>query len=397
MQADPPSGKTVPVRGDAAQPIVAGLLAALVGYASTFALVLAGLRAAGATAAEAGSGLFAATLGVAVLNFALALRSRQPVAFAWSTPGAAFLLTIGAPAEGFGAVVGGFLMAAGLILVAGFWRGLARLVSAIPAPLANAMLAGILLSLCLAPVRAVAELPALTLPIVLAWAAGLFFARRYAVPLAVLVTIIVLVSTTNLPSGALDDSWPALVPVWPVFTLDAFIRIAVPLFIITMASQNLPGLAVMRADGYAVEAAPLFSITGLTSGIVALFGGITVNLAAITAAICAGPEAGADRSRRWLAPLSAGIAYVGLALAAGLAAAFIAASPPLLIEAVAGLALMSSLAGALSGAVGEDSERLPATVTFVTVASGITVLGIGAAFWGIVAGLVLRFVLARAR
>jgi benzoate membrane transport protein len=393
--SDPPPA--LPVRGNAAQPIIAGILAALVGYASTFALVLAGLAAGGATPEQAGSGLFAATLGVAVLNFASAIQSRKPTAFAWSTPGVAFLLTIGAPPDGFPAVVGAFIMAGGLIVLAGFWRGLARLVSAIPNSLANAMLAGILLALCLAPLRAVSEMPLLALPIIAVWMAGLFFARRYAVPLAVAATIIILGLTTDLPAGAFDSAWPQLVPVWPVFTLDGFVRIALPLFVITMASQNLPGLAVMRANGYRVEAPPLFVATGLASAAAALFGGHTVNLAAITAAICAGPEAGPDPARRWLAPLSAGVAYLFLALGAGVAAAFIVASPPILIEAVAGLALMTSLAGALSGALNDEADRLPATVTFVTAASGIIVLGIGAAFWGIVAGLVLRFLIRRAK
>lgn len=375
------------------QPILAGLLAALVGYASTFTLVLAGLAAVGATPAQAASGLLVLCLVQAVLNIVGALRTRTPLSFAWSTPGAAFLISLGALDGGFGAATGGFIMAAALVVLAGLWKPFARAVSAIPASVANAMLAGILLTLCLAPLKAIEAEPALALPIVLAWALGVVFVRRYAVPLAVLVTIIVLSLTTQLPPGALDGSLPTLEFVLPVFTLDAFLRIALPLFVITMASQNLPGIAVMKANGYPITPAPIFVWSGALSAVAALFGGHAANLAAITAAINAGPEAHPDPARRWPASVTTGIAYIFLGLIAGLAAAFIIASPPILIQAVAGLALLTSLAGALANALTNEDERLPAILTFVTAASGITIMGIGAAFWGLVAGIVLMVLL----
>lgn len=380
-------------RGLELQPILAGLLAALVGYASTFALVLAGFTAVGASPAEAASGLLSLCLALALLNVVAAWRTRTPLSFAWSTPGAAFLLSLGSLEGGFAVATGGFLMAAALVVLAGLWRPFARAVSTIPASIANAMLAGILLTLCLAPLRAIEAEPALALPIVLAWVLGVVFVRRYAVPLAVLVTIIVLALTTKLPPGALDGGLPMLVPVLPAFTLDGLLRVALPLFVITMASQNLPGIAVMKANGYDVAPAPQFLATGILSGIAALFGGHAVNLAAITAAITAGPEAHPDPARRWPAPVAAGFAYLALGLVAGLAAAFISASPPILIEAVAGLALLTSLSGALANALASDNERLPAILTFVTAASGITIIGIGAAFWSLVAGIVLLLLL----
>jgi benzoate membrane transport protein len=369
------------------QPIVAGVLAAVVGYASTFALVLAAYAAVGASPAEAGSGLFAICVALGLLNTVISWRLKMPLSFAWSTPGAAFLLTAGEPVGGYPAVAGAFLMTAGLIVLAGLWAPFARAVAAIPAAIANAMLAGILLTLCLAPLKAVAELPLLALPIVLSWAIALRLARRYAVPIAVAVTAIILAVTADLPPGAVQLSWPVLVPVMPAFTLDAFLRIALPLFIVTMASQNLPGLAVMKANGYDVRPAPQFVLTGLVSAALAFVGGHTVNLAAITAAICAGPEAHPDPAKRWLASFAAGWTYLVLALIAGLAASFIAASPPLLIEAVAGLALLSSLSSSLANALAREEQRLPAILTFVTAASGITIFGIGAAFWGLVAGI----------
>ena len=377
------------------QPIMAGALAAIVGYASTFTLVLAALTAAGASPQQAGSGLMSVCIAIGILNIVVSARLRVPVSFAWSTPGVAFILTVGEPVGGFPAVAGAFLVAAALIVLTGLIKPMARLIAAIPAPIANAMLAGMLLTLCLAPITAVAELPALALPILLAWVIGMRFARRYAVPIAVVVTGIMLASSTHLPAGALDGSWPVLVPVMPVFTLDAIIRIGLPLYVVTMASQNLPGLAVMRANGFVLHPAPLFIITGIASAVTAFFGGHSSNLAAITAAICAGPEAHPDKSKRWPAPVSAGVVYLLLAPGAILAAAFIAASPPLLIQAVAGLALLSSLAAALSGALAAEETRLPAVLTFVTTASGITIIGVGAPFWGLVAGigmlLLLRF------
>ena len=377
------------------QPIMAGALAAIVGYASTFTLVLAALTAAGASPQQAGSGLMSVCIAIGILNVVVSARLKVPVSFAWSTPGVAFILTVGEPVGGFPAVAGAFLVAAALIVLTGLIKPLARLIAAIPAPIANAMLAGMLLTLCLAPITAVAELPALALPILLAWMIGMRFARRYAVPIAVAVTGIMLASSTHLPAGALDGSWPAFVPVMPVFSLDAIIRIGLPLYIVTMASQNLPGLAVMRANGFVLHPAPLFIITGIASAVTAFFGGHSSNLAAITAAICAGPEAHPVKAKRWPAPVSAGVVYLLLAPGASLAAAFIAASPPLLIQAVAGLALLSSLAAALSGAVAAEETRLPAVLTFVTTASGITIIGVGAPFWGLVAGigmlLLLRF------
>lgn len=382
-------------RRDFLQPIMAGALAAVVGYASTFTLVLAALTAAGASPQQAGSGLMTVCIAIGILNIVVSARLKVPVSFAWSTPGVAFILTVGEPVGGFPAVAGAFLVAAGLIVLTGLIKPLARAVAAIPAPIANAMLAGMLLTLCLAPITAVAEMPALALPILLAWIIGMRFARRYAVPIAVVVTGIMLASSTHLPPGALDGSWPVFAPVMPVFTLDAIIRIGLPLYIVTMASQNLPGLAVMQANGFTLQPAPLFVMTGLASAATAFFGGHTSNLAAITAAICAGPEAHPDRDKRWPAPVSAGVVYLLMAPGASLAAAFIAASPPLLIQAVAGLALLSSLAAALSGALAAEETRLPAVLTFVTTASGITIVGVGAPFWGLVAGigmlLLLRF------
>lgn len=382
-----------PPRGSLIQPLSAGLLVGIVGYASTFALVLKGLQSVGATQAQAASGLLAILFVKGFLAIGLSLRTRMPISIAWSTPGAALLIATGVPEGGFPVAVGAFLIVAALVVAAGLWAPFGRAVASIPITLASAMLGGILFGLCTAPVRAVAALPALALPVVVVWAVALRFARPYAVPLAVLLTGIVVAVATPVPPGMLADLVPHPIVVMPRLTLDAVIGIAIPLFIVTMASQNVPGLAVLHANGYRPSVGMLFVSTGIASAISAVFGGHTVNLAAITAALCAGPEAHPDPARRYVAGVTAGATYVALGLLASFAAAFVAASPPLLIESVAGLALLGSLAGALQTALSREDERLPAIVTFVTAASGTSFFGIGSAFWGLVAGGLLLAVL----
>lgn len=372
--------------GSPVQPVSIGLLTAVLGFASAFTVVLQGLRAAGASPAEAASGLMALCVAQGALSVWLSWRSRMPISIAWSTPGAALLAASGAPHAGFPEAVGAFLAGAALIVAAGLWKPFARAVASIPPALSSAMLAGVLLDFCLAPVQAVHEMPALALPIVVTWALAWRFARLYAVPLAVAVAVVMIALATDIPSGLLAAARPAPVLVAPVFTLDSMIGIALPLFVVTMASQNLPGLAVLNANGYRPPVGPIFTATGLATAAVAPFGGHALNLAAITAALCAGPEAHPDPGRRWPAAAVAGAAYVAIGLLAGLAAAFVVASPPLLIQAVAGLALLGSLGGAMSAALAREEDRLPAVVTFVTTASGLAFLGIGAAFWGLLAG-----------
>jgi len=375
------------------QPIMSGTLAAVVGFASAFTIVLAGFTAAGATQAEAASGLFAITFGQGILGILFALRTRMPVTIAWSTPGAVLLIAAGKPEGGYAAIIGAYLVAAVLIIAAGLWRPFGERVAAIPIPLAGAMLGGILLELCLAPVHAVATEPWLTLPILAAWALGLRFARPYAVPIAVVVTVVVVALTTALPAGIFASALPHPLFIAPVLSVATAVGIGVPLFIVTMASQNVPGLAVLSINGYKPDVAPIFVWTGVGSIVTAFFGGQSLNLAAITAALCAGPEAHPDRSRRWVATVACGIAYMVIACGAGFATAFVTAAPPLLIQAVAGLALLGSLGSALSSAMSREEFRIPAAVTFVTTASGASFFGISTAFWGLLAGGVLMFVL----
>lgn len=368
------------------QPISAGILATVVGFASSVTILLAGFTAVGASPAEAASGLFAVSFIMGALSIGFAVVTRTPITIAWSTPGAALLLATGAPAGGYAVAVGAFLIAGALVVLAGVFKPFGRAVSAIPLPLAGAMLAGVLLPLCLAPVRAVGAMPMLALPIIVAWALALRFARPYAVPIAVVVTAIMVIASTSMPPGTLDHLLPAPVFIVPAFTLQAIFGIAVPLFIVTMASQNVPGLAVLAVYGYRPAVGPIFMVTGLGSMVTALMGGHAVNLAAITAALNASPEAHPDPARRWIATTAGGVVAILLGCAASFATAFVIASPPLLIEAVAGLALLTALSATLSSALANEEDRLPSIVTFITAASGVSFFGIGAAFWGLVAG-----------
>ena len=369
-----------------AQPIAAGMLAAVVGFASSFAVVVHGLVAAGADPAQAASGLTAASVAMGVCGIVLSLWLRMPISAAWSTPGAALLAASPPVAGGYPVVVGAFLLCGALIVLAGALKPLGRLVGGIPAPLASAMLAGVLLPLCLAPVHAVAVQPIAGLAIIATWALVGRVRRLLAVPAAVVVTGFCVALGQTLPASILADPWPHPSLTTPAFSMAAAVGTALPLFIVTMASQNIPGLAVLRINGYAPEPAPLLTVTGVGTLLAAPFCGITVNLAAITAALCAGPDAGADPSRRWIAALTTGVLYIAFGVFAGVATSFLAASPPVLIEAVAGLALLGALGAALHTATATTEAREPALVTFLVAAAGTTFLGVGGAFWGLLAG-----------
>ncbi len=379
-----------------APPIVfIGILAALVGFASTFALVLAGLRAVGATDAQAASGLMALLVTCGTFSIIMSLKTRMPIAGAWSAPGAALLILTGEPAGGFSAAVGAFLTCAVLIIIAGLARPFGRLVGRIPTALAAAMLAGVLLPICLAPMRAIGENAWLGLPILLAWVVGLRVHRLLAVPFALAAFVVVMLLGVEFPTGWANGLAEAALPhpvfVVPTFTLAATLSIALPLFVVTMASQNVPGLAVIRANGYAPDQAPLLVGTGVLGAVGALFGGHAINLAAITAAMLAGEEAGPDRSARWGGAVVNGISYIIIGTTAGATVAFVSLAPPVLIEAVAGLALVFAFTAAAQTAF-DDARLRPATaVTFLAAASGITILGISGAFWGLLAGITIAW------
>ncbi|MFT4030440.1 MAG: benzoate/H(+) symporter BenE family transporter, partial [Protaetiibacter sp.] len=363
---------------DIAQPVGAGLVSAVTGFASSFALVVAGLKAVGASPDEAASGLLALCLLQGVLAIVLGVRYRMPLAIAWSTPGAALLVAAQATTGDYRAAVGAFLLCGVLLVLTGLWPALARAMTRIPKPIASAMLAGILFPICLAPVLAAVEMPALALPVVIVWLVLARLAPRWAVPAAVLTTVVVVLASGEGADLAAASLWPRVTVTWPVLDPAVLVSLGVPLYVVTMAGQNVPGFAVLTTFGYShPPARAILAGTGAATVAGAVFGGYTLNLAAITAAMVAGPDAHPDPGRRWVASVTGGVAYLVLGLGAGAATVLVSVTPPILITAVAGLALLGAFATAATGALEEPSTRVVAVVTFLVVASGVTVAGIG--------------------
>ncbi len=383
--------------GSLVHPILAGVVGSVTGFASSFALVLAGAHAVGASPAEASSGLLVLCVVQGALAVTLSLATRLPLSIAWSTPGSAVLITAGALTHDFGVAVAAFLVAGILIAITGAWPWLARMMTRIPPPIASAMLAGILLPICISPVQAAVQLPLLALPPIVVWLVLSRFAPRWAVPAAVAVTAGAVVVAAGPDWARTATLAPQLELVAPVFDPLVVISLAVPLYLVTMAGQNIAGFTVLRTYGYEpVPARMILTTTGLASAAIAPLGAQTINLSALSAAIMVG-DAHTPRDRRWIATVTAGTCYILLGLGAGVAGALVTASPPILIESVAGLALLGALITAITGALADPGGRVVAIGTFVTVASGIVVAGLGSAFWGLVVGGVLWLVLRTGR
>jgi benzoate membrane transport protein len=371
-----------------AQPAIAGIVAALVGFASSFAIVLAGLHAVGASDAQASSGLLVLSLAMGVTGSALSFRYKMPLSVAWSTPGAALLITAGHVGGGYPAAIGAFLLAGVLVIVAGLSERVTRAIVAIPGPLASGLLAGVLLQVCVAPAQALVQVPGHAAPMVATWLVLWIVARRWAVPGALAVAAIA-VAIDPAPGAHAAHVLPQLTFTTPHFDLGTLIGVGLPLFVVTMVTQNVAGISVLAAHGYKAPLKPALTATGAGSVIGAPFGAHAINLAAITAAMAAGPDAGPDPARRWIAGAANGLVYFVIGPLAGLATVLLAASPVVLIEAVAGLALLGTLGAALRAAMDDDDKREAAVVTFVVSASGISAFGISAPFWGLVGGLAL--------
>ncbi len=380
-------------------PVGAGVVTALVGYTSAFAVVLAGLRAMGATPGQAASGLLAVTVTMGAASALLSWRYRMPIVSAWSTPGAALLATTGAVAGGWPAAVGAFVVCGVLFVLTGLWPALARWVQRIPAPIAQAMLAGVLLPLCIAPVTSLAEHPWAVAPVLVVWLVLLRLRPRWAVPLAFVAALVViavaLVRSDAVP--AVSELVPHVEWTTPSLTLQALTGVVLPLYIVTMASQNIPGAAVLGTYGYTVPWRPALAVTGVGSVLGAPFGGHAINLAAISAALAAGPDAGPDTSRRWIAGVTSGITNLVLGVVSTGLTAVVLAAPDGVIQAVAGVALVGAFAAACAGAMAAEEARIPAAVTFIVAASGTTVAGVGSAFWALVIGVLVHLALGAGR
>ncbi|SJN38906.1 Benzoate transport protein [Microbacterium esteraromaticum] len=382
-------------RTSLSRPITAGVVTALVGFTSSFAVVLTGLDKVGATPAQAASGLLALSITMGVACVVLAWRYRMPITAAWSTPGAALLAATSAVEGGWPAAVGAFLVVAALILLTALVPRIGALIAAIPPSIAQAMLAGVLLPLCLAPITGIVANPWGVVPVVITWLLFARLAPRWAVPAAFVAATIVVVIGVASTGTDVDPAllMPTFVFTAPTFTVGSIVGIALPLFIVTMASQNVPGIAVMRSFGYEVPWRPAMLVTGIGSALSAPAGGHAINLAAISAALAASPDAEPDPKRRWVAGVSTGVSYIVLGGFSAVFAALVLLAPAAVIPAVAGLALFAAFGASVQQAIDDPGERMPAVVTFLVAASGVALLGISAAFWALVAGLLVRGVL----
>lgn len=373
---------------------VAGFVAVLVGFTSSVALVFAAAQALGASPAQTASWIGALGLGMGLTSLGLSLWTRRPVLTAWSTPGAALI----AASQGLSIeqATGAFIVCALLIVVAGYSGWFERVMDRIPMAIAAALLAGVLARFALDAVLAVRTAPGLVLAMALAYLLGKRLWPRYAVPGVLLAGVTVAAAQGQLHFAGIP--WGLVQPVWvtPEWSLQAMVGLALPLFVVTMASQNLPGVAAQRASGYSdVPVSPVVGATGIASLLLAPFGGYALNLAAITAAICMGREAHEDPARRYTASAMAGVFYIAIGLAGGAVAGLLAAFPRELVVAVAGLALLGTIAGGLSTALQDESHRDAALLTFLVTLSGISVAGVGSAFWGVVAGAAALLALRR--
>lgn len=374
--------------------VTAGFVAVLVGYTSSVAIIFQAATSAGATAAELASWMWALGIGMGASCIGLSLYFRSPVLTAWSTPGAALLVT-GLDGLTMNQAVGVFLASSALITVAGASGGFQRLMSLVPRHLAAAMLAGILVRFGMDAFASMQTRPLLVAAMLIAWLVARMVLPRYTVPLALLAGVAAAALQGLLQLDALD--WTPASPVWmpPEFSWPAFVGVAIPLFIVSMTSQNVPGLAVLRANGYSTPASPLIGWTGFAGLILGPFGGFSFNLAAITAAICMSRDADPDPDRRYMAAVWAGAFYLATGIFGATVVSLFAAFPGELVAAIAGLALLGTIANSLAGALDDVRGRDAAIVTFLATASGIALFGIGSAFWGLVMGLLVHNLRAR--
>lgn len=367
---------------------ISAFVAAIVGFGGTLALVIAAAKAVGATQVETASGVTAICLAMVVECLWLSWRTRMPVITAWSTPG---LALIGA-SSGFTMpeAVGAFIVTGVLLVATGLFGPLTRLIAKIPASVASGMLAGILVGFAVNAVKAIPADPWLILPLI----AVFFIIRIFNPAVSVLVVLVgggLTAFLTGRVGGLPAPELSTLTLIAPQFTASAAVGLALPLYLVTMASQNLSGLAVLRAAGYDPEPGPLIGVTGLFSLLSAPFGAATTNLAAISAAICTGPDVHPDPAERWKTGPFYALAYLIFAVFGASLVAIFAVLPQSLIVLVAGLALMAPLSNALTIALKDESQRMPATIAFAVTASGLTLFGVGAAFWGLVAGMAVLF------
>ncbi len=371
---------------DLKAPIIAGTVASITGTAATTAIFLSAFVAIGATKAQTVSMVAIMLVFYGSLSILLSWRFKMPLSVVWSTPGAALLAGSSVTGIGFNNAMGGILVCGLLLALTGLWPKLGEIVSAIPKSIASAMLAGVIFSFCVAPFAASADYPMLVLPVIAVWLILYWFAPLWASPVAIVLAFTLIGLNQGLSVSAAD--WLITVElVQPSFNLASIFTIALPLYLVAMASQNIPGIAIMNSYGYKVPFRASLTTTGLGTVVASFLGGFVMNLAAITAALNANEQAHKDPSKRWIASVSGGVVYWIFAIFTGVAVAFVYQTPRDLLLAASGLALLPTIVNAFNVMVETASERLPAVITFLIASSGVAFFSVGAAFWAILAGL----------
>ena len=372
--------------------IVAGIIAVLVGYTSSAVIVFQAASAAGATPLEAGAWLGIICVAMGTLSIVLSYKYKMPIMFAWSTPGAALLIT-GAAGFSLPEIVGVFIFSSSLIFLSGVTGFFEKIMNKIPVGIASAMLAGILLHFAFEVFTSMKTQMILSLSMFVTYLIGRRFFQRYNIVIVLCIGVMVAWLQNLLHFGPIDFAVLRPVFTYPDFRLASIISLGIPLFVVTMASQNLTGVAVMKAFDYRPNISRLIAWSGFTNFLIAPFGGYTINLSALTAAICMGPESHPDEKKRYTAALTMGVIYILIGLFSSAVVGIFVAFPKELIMTIAGLALMSTISNGIISAVHHEEDREASMITFFVTASGVSVLGIGSAFWGLVAGCVFSVIL----
>jgi len=369
-------------------PIIAGLVASITGTAATLGIFLSAYLNLGATREQSIAAVSIMLVAYGLLSIVLSWKYKMPLSIVWCTPGAALIAGSSLSGIGFSNAVGGVLLAGLLLALTGLWPALGALVGRIPKSVASAMLAGVIFSFCVAPFAASASYPQLVLPVIAVWLILFWIYPVWASPAAIVLAFTLIGLDRGLQLSATD--WlitPALI--MPTFNLSSVLSIALPLYLVAMASQNIPGIAIMKTYGYEVPFRASLTTTGLGTVAVSFLGGFVMNLAAITAALNANEQAHKNPAKRWLASVSGGVVYILFALVAGIAVAFVYQTPQQLLLAASGLALLPTIANAFSTMVETPSERIAAVSAFLVASSGVIFFSIGAAFWAILTGLLV--------
>ena len=371
---------------DLKAPVLAGTVASITGQAASTGVVIAATTALGATPSQIVSVVFVMLLLYGALSIILSWRFKMPISIVWSTPGAALLVSAGGLNFGYQTAVGAFMFSAVMIAITGLWPALGRLVGSIPKPIASAMVAGVIFSFCIAPFKAAGTFPWILLPVIAVWLVLYKFAQVWAVPVA-MVLLFGLTAIAQHISVPISAILPSVEFITPQFSIPAIISIGIPLYLVTMASQNIPGIAIMKSFGYEIPFRPIMLATGISSIVANFFGGFVFNMAAITAALNANEHAHKDPKRRWIASVAGGVVYLIMAVGTGALITFVLQAPKEIILAGAGLALVGTMVGALVSIVEETSLRVPAVLAFLVASSGFAAFSIGSAFWALLLGV----------